>query len=107
MGCFNNTTSNKSNFKTLLKSLKQGGFSDKFVNNFKVMLWDIPNGYYGKSQTAFEDFADSPNLYHISGLDPSALAFLLGTKSMTSIPKNSEELMQAALNQEVMKIIEV
>ena len=106
-GCFNSTRNNKSNFNNLKSRLLQFGFSKNYVDNFKVILWDIPNNYYGKSQTAFEDFADTPNLFHISGLDASALAFITGTKSMKSIPKNSDELMQAALSQEVMKLIEI
>jgi hypothetical protein len=106
-GCFNSTRNNKSNFNSLKSRLLQFGFSKNYVDDFKVILWDIPNDYYGKSQTAFEDFADTPNLFHISGLDASALAFITGTRSMTSIPKNSDELMQAALGQEVMKLIEL
>lgn len=106
-GCFNSTSRNKSNFNAFKERLLQVGFSRKFVNNFKVILWDIPNTYYDKSQTAFEDFADTPNLFHVSGLDGSALAFLTGTKSLDSIPKNSDELMQAALSQEVLRMVEL
>jgi hypothetical protein len=106
-GCFNRAGRNKSNFRALKDRLKQFGFSSDYVDNFKVILWDIPNNYYGKAQTAFEDFADTPNLFHISGLDASALAFITGTKSMNSIPKNSDELLQAALGQEIMKLIEL
>jgi dimeric dUTPase (all-alpha-NTP-PPase superfamily) len=106
-GNFNNTTSNKTNFKALLANLRNGGFSKEFVNNFKVVLWDIPNNHYGKQTTKFEDFADAANLFHISGLDPAALAFLTGTKSLTSIPKNSKELMETALKQEIMQYIEI
>jgi hypothetical protein len=106
-GCFNSTSTNKSNFKAFKKRLLEVGFSKQYVDDFKVMLWDIPNSYYGKSQTAFEDFADTPNLFHISGLDASALAFITGTKGMEALPKNSDELMQAALNQEIMGMIEI
>jgi hypothetical protein len=105
-GCFNSTKENKTNFKELIEKLRTV-FSSEFVNNFKVILWDIPNDYYGKSQTAFEDFADTPNLFHISGLDPSAVAFITGTEYNKSIPKTSEELFLAAMNQEVLNMIEV
>lgn len=105
-GCFNSTKKNKTNFKELIEKLRTV-FSSEFVNNFKVILWDIPNGYYGKSQTAFEDFADTSNLFHISGLDPSAIAFITGTKYNKSIPKTSEELFLAAMNQEVLDMIEL
>jgi len=106
-GCFNSTGNNKSNFNQLKINLKRAGFSQKYVDNFQVILWDIPNNYYGKTQTAFEDFADTPNLFHISGLDGSALAFLTGVNGQTSIPKNSDELFLAAMNQEVFKMIEI
>ena len=67
----------------------------------------MPNGFYGKSQTAFEDFADTPNLYHMSGLDGSAIAFLTGTKQQVSVPKNSEELFEAAMNQQILNMLQV
>ena len=106
-GCFNSTGSNKSNFRTLLDRLKIQGFSADYINNFKVVLWDIPNGYYGKPQTAFEDFADTPNLFHVSGLDGSALTFLLGTKNNPTAPKTSDELFLSLMDQEIMSMIEI
>ena len=107
-GCFNNTHNNKSNFATLIEKLRRAGFSEDYVKNFKVILWDIPNGYYGsRPQTSFEDFADAPGLYHMSGLDPAAVAFIMGTEYNPSIPKNSEELFLAAMNQEILSLLEV
>lgn len=107
-GCFDSTGTNKTNFKELILKLKRAGFSDNYVNNFKVVLWDIPNGYYhGSSQTSFEYFADAPNLFHMSGLDPSAIAFIMGTEYNKSIPKTSEELFLAAMHQEVLDMIEI
>ena len=106
-GCFNSTHNNKSNFREFLTRLRKSGFSKEFVDNFKVVLWDIPNGYYGKPQTAFEGFADTPNLYHMSGLDGSAIAFLMGTNQNPTIPKNSEELFLAAMEQEVLQMLKV
>lgn len=104
-GCFNSTKSNKTNFTQLLDNLKSYGFSDEYVKNFKVVLWDIPNGYYGGSQTSFEDFADRPNLYHMSGLDGSAIAFLTGVEKQKSQPKTSEELFLAAMDQEILNMV--
>lgn len=112
-GCFNSTgwggrSNNSTNFKTLLSNLRAGGFSKEYVDNFKVILWDVPNHYYGeKPQTAFEDFADCPNLFHISGLDGSAVAFITGTERQASVPKTSEELFLAAMNQEILEMLEV
>ena len=106
-GCFNSTGNNKSNFRSLLERLSSFGFSKEYVNNFQVILWDIPNGYYGKSQTAFESFADTPNLFHISGLDGSALAFLTGVNGQKALPTNSDELFLAAMDQQVLQMIEI
>lgn len=106
-GCFNYDGSNRTNFESLKAKLRAAGFSETYVNNFKVVLWDIPNYYYSKPQTAFEGSADTPNLYHMSGLDGSAIAFLMGTKYNEVIPKSSEELFLAAMNQEVLDMLEV
>lgn len=107
-GCFDSSDSNKSSFKQLLHNLERGGFSKEYINNFKVILWDIPNFYYdNKPQTAFEEFADCPNLFYLSGLDGSAIAFITGTERQTSIPKTADELFLAAMDQEVLSLIEV
>ena len=107
-GCFNSTHSNETNHAALLKKLRLAGFSEEFVENFKVILWDIPNNYYGsREQTAFEDFANSPNLFHMSGLDGSAIAFINGTDYKNSVPRTSEELFLAAMNQELLDLLNV
>ena len=109
-GCFNTTSKNKTNYNALRASLWGAGFSVEYLENFKVILWDIPNSYYGSSQPAkFEDFADTPGLFHLSGLDGSIIAFITGTKSQEgkALPKTSEELFLAAMDQEVLNLIEV
>jgi hypothetical protein len=102
-GCFNSLGRNnhRTNTQEFRAILLKAGFSMEFVANFKIVLWDIPNSYYGKSQTAFEDFADCPNLYYMSGFDGSAIAFLTGVEGKTSTPKNAEELFMAAMDQEL------
>lgn len=106
-GEFDEAPSNKSNFEVFLETLRKGGFSNKFVDNFKLVLWDIPNGYYdGKNvRPKFEGIADRPNFYYMTGFDPAGIAFLTGTKYTPSIPKTAEELFEAALNQELIKKI--
>ena len=106
-GCFNSTSTGKSNFNTILNRLSAYGFSKEYINNFQVILWDIPNNHYGGSQTAFESFADTPNLFHISGLDGSALAFLTGVNGQKALPTNSDELFLAAMDQECLRMIEL
>ena len=106
-GEFDEAPSDKSDFEVFLEILRKGGFSDKFVDNFKLVLWDIPNVYYdGKNiRPKFEGIADRPNFYYMTGFDPAGIAFLTGTKYSPSIPKTAEDLFKAALNQELIKKI--
>ena len=101
-GCFNYNHSNKGNYKLFKKILLKGGFSKEFVDKFKIVLWDMPNGYYVDRGAKFEEFADCPGMFHISGLDGSIVAFLMGTEYNPTVPKNSDELFLAAMNQEIM-----
>lgn len=106
-GCFNHAGGNKTNREKMLKVFEKEGFPKDYINNFKIILWDIPNSYYGTPQTTFEEFADAPNLFHISGLDGSAVAFITGVEAQKHEPKTSEELFAAAMNQEIMGLLSV
>lgn len=107
-GELNPTYKNDStNFNHAIQRLKEAGFSENYVNNFKLIMWDIPNNYYGESVVKFEDFADAPNFFYLSGYDPSAVAFILGTESSNSTPKTAEELFKAAMNQELLNKLKV
>lgn len=91
------------NFQAFRQKLLRGGFSKEYVNNFKLILWDLPNSYYGtNARPKFEDFADAPNNFYISGYDPAAVAFIMGTKPFKATPKNATELFNAAMDQELL-----
>lgn len=106
-GCFNASTG-RTTTKQLKINLLNGGFPQSYVDNFKIILWDIPNGHYGKAQTAFEEFSDAPNLFYLAGFDPSVVAFLTGIKGKDAVaPKNAEELFAAAMDQEVLNLTQV
>lgn len=103
-------------FAEFLSCLRSAGFSEEFVSNFKIVLWDIRNNYYGtKHKSGFESFADAPNLFYMSGLDGSTVSFLLGGKEVTSTgevvekvaPKTAEELFAAAMDQEIFNQIQL
>lgn len=83
--------------------MRGAGFSENYVNNFKIVLWDIPNGYYGRtSGVHFEDFAEASNFFYLAGYDPSVIAFLLGNGKVNKTPKNAKELFLAAMDQELL-----
>lgn len=102
--------SNKStNFQFAIQRLREAGFSEEYVNSFKIILWDIPNGWYGgNNKVKFEDFADAPNFFYMSGYDPSAVAFILGgSKPEIKAPKNAEELFLTAMDQELLNKVKI
>lgn len=102
-GEFNRCGTNTStNFQTAIRKLRSAGFSKEYVDSFKIILWDVPNSYYGKSETKFEDFADAPNFFYLSGYDPSSVAFIMEGKECKITPRNAAELMETALDQELL-----
>lgn len=94
-------------FEAFKKHLSKCGFSKEYVDNFKLVLWDIPNSYYGGrySSPKFEALSNMPNIFHMSGFDPAGIAFLTGTKQVTSIPRTPEELFEAAMQQELIQML--
>ena len=50
MGEFDSCGTNKlTNFQLAIKRLRDSGFSESYVSNFKIVLWDIPNSYYRRT----------------------------------------------------------
>lgn len=94
-------------FEAFKEHLSKCGFSKEYVDNFKLVLWDIPNSYYGSSTPKFEALANTPNIFHMSGFDPAGIAFLTGTKQVTSIPRTPEELFETAMQQELIQLLKV
>ena len=108
-GEFNASKSNKTNFQTFKKRLLKAGFPKDYVDNFKIVLWDIPNTFYGNEEIRpkFESYADTPNFFYMGGFDPAGITFLLGGEINKSIPKTPRELFEAAMNQEIMDYIQM
>ena len=101
--CYGGGINTSTNFQTAIECLKAAGFSEEYVKNFKIIMWDIPNYYYGRDNAVkFEDFADAPNFFYLSGYDPSAVAFIMGTGTMKRTPRNAQELFAAAMDQELL-----
>lgn len=100
------STNKLTNFQLAIKRLREAGFSEDYVNNFKIVLWDIPNGWYGRtSGVHFEDFVEASNFFYLAGYDPSVISFLLGNGKVT--PKNAKELFFAAMDQSLLNMLKV
>ena len=106
---FNPGQLGKTNVETALIKLRQGGFSEEYVSKFKIILWNLQSSYYGSGTgSKFETHGDVDNVYYFSGYDGSTIAFLTGVEGQTeSEPKNADELLKSAMNQEIMKMIEI
>ena len=105
---YRTNSSRETVFEAFKNYLLKNGFSKEYVDNFKMVLWDVPSSYYGNNKTTkFEALADTPNIFHMGGFDPAGIAFLTGTKQVESIPKTSEELFEAAMHQELIQLLRV
>lgn len=100
----------KTNVDSAMERLKNGGFSQEYIDNFQIVLWNIPNSYYGgKSSVKFETFGHHKNIFYISGYDGSVISFLMGTEETVGQPtvSTAEELFAAAMNQESLNLVDV
>jgi len=105
---FNPTSLGKTNVETARATLTKAGFSETYVNNFKIVLWNLQNSYYGKgSGEKFETYGETENVYYFGGYDGSIIAFLTGVEGQKKEPKTDVELFEAAMDQEVMARIEM
>lgn len=107
-GEFNPTDLGTTNVNRALNKLRDSGFSPEYIANFQIILWNLRTyGYGNTAGNKFETYGNVPNVYYFSGYDGSIVAFLTGVDGQTSVPKNAEELFNAAMNQEVMSLIEI
>ena len=109
-GCRGEKSSNKTNFQLFKDKLLKAGFPKDYVDNFKIVLWDIPNNFYScqEIRPKFESFADTPNFFYMGGFDPAGITFLLGGEEKDKpAPKTPRELFEAAMSQEIMDYIQL
>lgn len=84
-------------------------FSKDFIKDFKFCFWDIHNTFYGSARkTKFETFNMENNVFYFSGFDPSVVTFLTGVEGKSGkLPSTADELFEAAMDQEVLNMIEI
>ena len=99
----------KTNVATAFRKLSDAGFTKSYIDNFKVVLWDLRNNYYGyeTNKSKFETHGDVKNVYYFSGYEASIIAFLTGVDHQEKEPQTAEELFEAAMNQEILNMVEL
>ena len=94
----------RTNFEAFKEILCEAGFSNEYVDNFKIVLWDI---YRGQSPK-FETLADEENFFIMSGFDGSGISFIFGEpEKKKPAPKTPEELLNIALSQEILELLKL
>lgn len=101
-GEFDSNALRKTNVDIALMHLREAGFSEEYVSNFVIVLWNIQTVYGGNNNgNKFETFGNVPNVFYFSGYSPSVISFL------TSEVKNAEELFLESMNQEILNMVEI
>lgn len=101
-GEFNPAQLGKTNVEVALTKLRSAGFSEEYVSKFVIVLWNLQSGYYGRNTgKKFETHGDVPNVFYFSGYEASTISFL------NDKIKTASEVFDAAMNQEVLNMIEL
>lgn len=99
---FNPTQLGQTNVETALNTLRRAGFSNEYVNNFVIVLWNLSSNAYGRNTgQKFETYGNVPNVFYFSGYSPATISFL------TNKIMNVEELFMNAMDQEILNMIDV
>jgi hypothetical protein len=99
-GEFNPSRSlSSTNVKSALQILRRGGFSETYISNFVIVLWNVSHSY-GTGGQKFETYGDTPNVFYFSGYSAATVSFL------TNEIKTAAELFEAAMNQEILSLVQ-
>ena len=102
-GEFNPAQLGKTNVDAARSTLRQAGFSEQYVRDFKIILWNIPNAYYTHiPEVKFETNGNVDNVFYFSGYSSSVISFLTGEAILTAA-----DVFDNAMNQEILNMIEV
>lgn len=96
---FNPSQLGKTNVETALSTLRNAGFSKEYVDNFVIVLWNVRNT--SGNGNKFETYGDVKNVFYFSGFSPATVSFL------TSEIKTASELFAAAMDQEILNMVQM
>lgn len=99
-GEFNPSELGKTNVESARRKLTAAGFSAEYVRNFVIVLWNLQSGY-GSRGNKFETNGDVENVFYFSGYSAATVSFL------TNDIKTARELFEAAMNQEVLSMVQL
>lgn len=101
-GEFDQTELDETNVEASKKRLALAGFSQEYIDNFVIVLWNIPNSFYKRGgQVHFETYGNQPNVFYFGGYSASVISFL------TDKIKTPRELFDSAMNQEILNLVEL
>lgn len=101
-GEFDQTALDDTNVNAARKYLEQAGFSKEYIDNFVIVLWNIPNSYYSNRPTVkFETYGKALNVFYFGGYSASVVSFL------SEKIRTPEELFESAMNQEILSLVEL
>jgi len=99
---FNPAQLGQTNVDAALIKLRKVGFSEDYVDNFVIVLWNLQSNAYGRGTgEKFETYGNVPNVFYFSGYSASVVSFL------TNKINNAEELFNSAMNQELLNQVEI
>lgn len=102
---FNAAQIETTNVESARKLLREAGFSNTYVDNFKIVLWNLKRVGH---EIKFETYDDHTNVFYFSGYSPEIIHFLNGDEVKAEGEKvgaNAVEVMLAALNQPTLQLI--
>lgn len=101
-GEFNPAQLGKTNVDAAKATLLRAGFSQDYVDNFVIVLWNLQTGYYGRDTgKKFETHGDVQNVFYFGGYSGAVVSFL------SEKIKTTYELMESALDQEVLNLFSI
>lgn len=111
-GEFNKTSLDTTNVNAARTSLRNAGFSEEYIKNFQIVLWNLRNNYYHYNDNQkFETYeSEEDNVFYFSGFDGSVISFLTGMEKVQEgkkEPKNAKELFEAAMDQELLNLVKL